>query len=192
MFEEYVERLKQLQLDIPKECENVVKRGAIHFRNVAVRFTDAYKKVDTGYYKRNWEGVATETNKNNYAVTCYNGVEYASFLEDGYSIEKKHFVPFPDSEKGNKEKPKSEPLKIEGKVLQRASGSKNAATGSPKWNKLINAIRKKYPDAEGFMAKPRRVTGLKIGRQAVNDLKSWMSNEITVILKRAILKNRKK
>lgn len=186
MFEDYIERLEKLQIDVPKECEKVVKQGAIHFRNVAVRFTDAYKKVDTGAYKRNWGGVAVETSTNNYAVVGYNGMEYASFLEDGYEIKKAHFVPFPDAD--TKKEAKSEPLEVSGKVLQQASGNKKAATGSPKWNKIINAVRKKNPKAEGFIAKPRRFTGLKIGRQSMNDLKGWMRNEMTKILKRAILK----
>lgn len=187
MFKAYSEKIQQLKENAPKTLEKLVKRGAIHYRNTAVKLTDANKAVDTGYYKRNWEGAAVQTDKETYQIVGYNGVEYASFLEDGYSIKKQHFVPFPDSDE---KKEQSKPLELSGKVLHREKGSKGARTGSAKLNKFINEFRSKYPDAKGFMAKPRRYQGKKIGRQAMKDLRAWIKNEIERAVKHLLMKGK--
>ena len=187
MFDDYAKKLEQLGKNVPEEFERVAKMGAIHCRNVAVRFSDEYKKVDTGAYKRNWETVATETSSGNYEITCYNGMEYASYIEDGYSIKKEHFVPFPDSNDKTKKENKSEPLTVKGKVLhhEKPRGNVNKKKGI---QAFMKQFRKKYPGAKGFMAKPRRVTGLKIGRQAIKDLKFWVENQLNILIKHAEMK----
>ena len=86
MFEEYAKKLEELGENVPKIFKNVAKRGAIHARNEAVNTTDRLGLVDTGAYKGNWNGTWTETSKDTYAIILQNGMEYASFLEDGHAI----------------------------------------------------------------------------------------------------------
>lgn len=139
MFKEYAKRLEDLSVDVPKVFKHVAQRGAVNFRNEAVRLTDKERKVDIGAYKGAWNAEVIEIGKGEYGIVCMNDMEYASFIEDGYSIEKQHFVPF------------------------------DKMKGSPKTSALINSFKTKYPNAKGFIAKPRRVKGLKIGKRAFND-----------------------
>lgn len=139
MFEEYSKKLEELGENVPKVFKTVAKKGAIHARNYAVKLTDTEKLVDTGAYKRNWNAEVIKTENNTYAIVFENSMEYASFLEDGYNIEKSYFLPFEKME------------------------------GSPKSNKIINALKAKYQGAKGFMVKPRRFKGRKIGRRTMND-----------------------
>ena len=156
MFDEYVKKLKDIKANVPEVFEKVAKHGAIHFRNEAVKRTDKEGLGDTGAYKRNWEAVAVEFDKETYGVIGYNGIEYASFLEDGYKIKKEHFVPFPDDNEKETKKQKHTALKTEGKIISRAKATK-----------FMREFRKTYPDAKGFLAKPRRFKGRKIGRMSM-------------------------
>jgi len=148
MFDEYAEKLKNLGENVPAIFRNIAKRGANHFVKEAVELTDREKAVDTGAYKRNWAGEVIEIGNGQYGIACMNSMEYASFLEDGYNIDKAHFVPFD--------------------VMQ----------GSPKTQALINSFKAKYPNAKGFIAKPRRFKGLKIGRRAIVDTEGWAVIEL--------------
>jgi hypothetical protein len=164
MFDEYAKKLKDIKANVPEVFKKVAGHGAVHFRNEAVKRTDKEGLVDTGAYKRNWEAAAVEFDKETFGVVGYNGMEYASFLEDGYDIKKEHFVPFPDS--GEQKKVKHTPLNAEGKVISRAkaTGGKDSGGGI---QKFMREFRQKYPNAKGFLAKPRRFKGRKIGRMSM-------------------------
>lgn len=157
MFDEYAEKLKNLGENVPAIFRNVAKRGVNHFVNEAVRLTDKEKAVDTGAYKRNWAADILEFEKGKYSIVCMNSMEYASFLEDGYNIDKAHFVPFD--------------------VMQ----------GSPKTQAFVNSFKAKYPNAKGFIAKPRRFKGLKIGKMAMIDTEGWAVIELQEELDAAIM-----
>lgn len=157
MFDEYAEKLKNLGENVPKIFKNVAGRGANHFEKTAKEYTDKEKAVDTGAFKRNWTADVLEFEKGKYSIVCMNTIEYASFLEDGYNIDKAHFVPFD--------------------VMQ----------GSPKTQKFINSIKAKYPNAKGFIAKPRRFKGLKIGKRAIIDTEGWAIIELQEELDSAIM-----
>ena len=86
MFNEYAKKLKELEQDVPKIFEKVAKKGAIKFRNEAQDRTDKEGLVDTGAYKRNWLGKATEPLPAVYGVECTNNMEYASHLEYGHKL----------------------------------------------------------------------------------------------------------
>jgi hypothetical protein len=156
-FNEYAKKLEALGENVPKIFKNVAKRGAIHFENTAKALTDKEKAVDTGAYRRNWNAEVVEFEKGKYGIVCTNSMEYASFLEDGYSIDKAHFVPF------------------------------DKMQGSPKTNQIINLFKAKYPNAKGFIAKPRRFTGLKIGKMAIIDTEGWAVIELQEELDAAIM-----
>jgi len=155
-FKDYAKKLEALGENVPAIFKQVAGRGAVHFRNEAVEQTDKAGAVDTGAYKRSWNAEVIELGNNEYGIVCMNSMEYASFLEDGYEITKKHFVPFDKME------------------------------GSPKTQSLISLFKAKYPNAKGFIAKPRRFKGLKIGRKTMNDLEGWalleLQNEIDVAM----------
>lgn len=146
-FKDFEEKFKALGENVPKMFKTVAGRSAKNFEREAVRETDRAKAVDTGAYKRNWNAEVIELN-NEYGIVCMNSMEYASFLEDGYEIRNKHFVPFD--------------------VMQ----------GSPKTQSLIASFKAKYPNAKGFIAKPRRFKGLKIGRIAFNDTEAFALMEL--------------
>ena len=86
MFEEYAKKLEKLGEDVPKIFKNVAQRGANHARKQAIEYTDEEKLVDTGAYKGSWNGTWAETSKDTYAIILQNGMEYASFLEDGHKL----------------------------------------------------------------------------------------------------------
>lgn len=185
-FKDYAKKLEALGENVPAIFKQVAGRGAVHFRNEAVEETDNAQAVDTGAFKRNWEAVAVDFGNNEYGIVGYNGMEYASFLEDGYEIKEQHFVPFPDNEKAKKKKPKHTTLKVtDGKVISKAkpTGSKTKGGGI---QNFMRDFRQKYPEAKGFMAKPRKFKGLKIGRKTMNDLEGWalleLRNEIDVAM----------
>lgn len=185
-FNDYAKKLEALNENVPAIFKQVAGRGAVHFRNVAVEETDKARAVDTGAYKRNWEAVAVEFGNDEYGIVGYNGMEYASFLEDGYEIKEQHFVPFPDNEKAKKKNPKHSTLKVTGgKVISRAKAQSGKDSGGGIQN-FMREFRKDYPDAKGFMAKPRKFKGLKIGRKTMNDLEGWalleLRNEIDVAM----------
>lgn len=183
-FNDYAKKLEALNENVPAIFKQVAGRGAVHFRNEAVAQTDKAGAVDTGAYKRNWEAVAVDFGNDEYGIVGYNGMEYASWLEDGYDIKKKHFVPFPDS--GETKKTKKTPLNVTGgKVISKAKaqGGKDSGGGI---QKFMREFRQKYPNAKGFIAKPRHFNGLKIGRKTMNDLEGWalleLQNEIDVAM----------
>lgn len=157
-FDDYYKKLEDLSENVPKIFKMVAGRGAVHFENTAKELTDKEKAVDTGAYRRNWNAEVIELNEGEYGIVCMNSMEYASFLEDGYEIHKKHFVPFD--------------------VMQ----------GSPKTQAFINSFKAKYPNAKGFVAKPRRFKGLKIGRRAMDNTEGWLllelRNEIDIAMLR--------
>lgn len=186
MFDDYAKKLKDIGENAPAIFKRVAGRGAVHFRNEAVKETDKAGAVDTGAYKRNWEAVAVEFGNDEYGIVGYNGMEYASFLEDGYEIKEQHFVPFPDNDKAKKKKPKHTTLSVTGgKVISKAKaqGGKNSGGGI---QNFMREFRQKYPNAKGFMAKPRKFKGLKIGRSAMTDTEGWalleLRNEIEVAM----------
>lgn len=148
MFDDYAKKLKDLGENVPAIFKMVAKRGAVHFRNTAIEYTDKENKVDTGNYRRNWQSEVVEIGLEEYAIVCMNSVEYASFIEDGYDIKKQHFVPF------------------------------DKMQGTPKTNKLIADFKTKYPNAKGFIAKPRKVKGLKIGRRAMQETEGFVLLEL--------------
>lgn len=86
MFDEYAKKLEALGEDVPQIFKNVAKRGAIHFRNEAVKITDREELVDTGNYRRNWNGEAVGLGNDEYGIACSNNVEYASHLEYGHKL----------------------------------------------------------------------------------------------------------
>ena len=147
-FDDYAKKLKALGENVPKIFKNVAQRGANHFVTTAKQLTDKEKAVDTGAYKQNWNAEVVEFAKGKYKIICMNSMEYASFLEDGYNIDRAHFVPFDKME------------------------------GSPKTKQLIASFKAKYPDAKGFIAKPRRFKGLKIGRRSMDDTEAWALIEL--------------
>ena len=86
MFDEYAKKLKSIQANVPAVFKKVAKLGANHFRNEAVKRTDKERLVDTGNYRRNWQGEAIEPQEGLYGIACMNNVEYASFLEEGHRL----------------------------------------------------------------------------------------------------------
>lgn len=86
MFDEYLKKLESIEANVPKVFKTIAKKGAIHARNEAVKLTDQERLVDTGNYRRNWNGEAIEPQKEVYGIILENGVEYASFLEDGHKL----------------------------------------------------------------------------------------------------------
>lgn len=157
MFDEYAKKLKDLGENVPVIFKNVARRGVNHFVKEAVELTDREKAVDTGAYKRNWAGEVIEIGSGQYGIACMNSMEYASFLEDGYNIARAHFVPF------------------------------DKMQGSPKTQQLISSFRAKYPNAKGFIAKPRRFKGLKIGKRAMIDTEGWAVIELQEELDAALM-----
>ena len=86
MFDEYAEKLKSIQADVPKVFKLVAKKGAIKAENEAKNITDKERLVDTGNYKRNWNGKQIEPQEDVFGVQLENPVEYASFLEEGHRM----------------------------------------------------------------------------------------------------------
>lgn len=86
MFDEYAKKLESIQANVPAVFQMVAKKGAVKARNEAVKITDKEKLVDTGNYRRNWHGQAIEVSNDTYGVQLENGVEYASFLEEGHKL----------------------------------------------------------------------------------------------------------
>lgn len=188
-FNDYAKKLEKLGENVPKIFKQVAGKGAIHFRNEAVKETDNVGAVDTGAFKRNWEAVAVDFGNNDYGIVGYNGMEYASFLEDGYKIKKQHFVPFPDDNEKETKKQKHTSLKTEGKIISRAkeTGSKRSGGGI---QNFMREFRETYPDAKGFMAKPRKFKGLKIGRKTIKETEEWVLKELKETLEKAIKLNK--
>ena len=143
-YSDYEKKLKAIGENVPKVFKKVARQGAYHFERVAKELTDKEGAVDTGAYKQSWTAEVEEFSKDKYSIVCMNTMEYASFLEDGYDIDKAHFVPF------------------------------DKMKGTPKTSQLINSFKAKYPNAKGFIAKPRRFKGLKIGRSAMNDTEAYV------------------
>ena len=148
MFDDYAKKLQSLGENVPAIFKMVANRGKNHFRNQAIEYTDKEKLVDTGNYRRNWNAEVVEIGSGEYGIVCMNSVEYASFLEDGYEIRQKHFVPF------------------------------DKMQGTPKTNNMIASFKDKYPNAKGFIAKPRRFTGKKVGRRAIQETEGFVLLEL--------------
>lgn len=86
MFDDYAKRLEKLGADVPKIFKMVAKKGAIHAENTAKRMTTEEKLVDTGAYRRNWNGESVELDKTTHGITLQNNMEYASHLEWGHKL----------------------------------------------------------------------------------------------------------
>lgn len=86
MFDDYAKKLEELGADVPKIFEKVAKKGAIKFREEAIKKTDLEGLVDTGNYKRNWNGKAIRLDENTVGIVGSNNVEYASHLEYGHRM----------------------------------------------------------------------------------------------------------
>lgn len=85
-FNDYFKKLEALGENAPQIFKKVAKKGAIHARNEAVSNTDRLGLVDTGAYRRNWNGEAVQFDKNTYGITLQNSMEYASWLEEGHGL----------------------------------------------------------------------------------------------------------
>ena len=85
MFDEYKKKIEAIGENAPKVFKKVAQLGAVKFRNAAVTRTDQERLVDTGNYRRNWNGEAIEF-EGDYGIVCQNNVEYASFLEEGHRM----------------------------------------------------------------------------------------------------------
>lgn len=85
MFDEYAKKLDKLTGAAPKVFKKISLWGANKAVNEAKEITDRYNKVDTGNYKRNWHGERIEPEFDTYGIVLSNSVEYASFLEYGYT-----------------------------------------------------------------------------------------------------------
>lgn len=85
-FKDYAKKLEALGENVPKVFKSVAKRGAVHAENTAKRLTDQEKLVDTGAYRRNWNAEGVELNKDVYAITLQNSMDYASHLEYGHKL----------------------------------------------------------------------------------------------------------
>lgn len=86
MFDDYAKKLKNIGANVPKVFKKVAKLGANKFRNEAVKITDREKLVDTGNYRRNWNGEAIEPEQGVYGIAGINTVDYASHLEYGHKL----------------------------------------------------------------------------------------------------------
>ena len=157
MFDAYAKKLEALGENVPKIFDRVAKKSAINARNYAVETTDRLKLVDTGNYRRGWNAEVFKLDDNTYGIALQNTVEYASFIEDGYEIRQPHFVPFDKME------------------------------GTPKAKALIASFKAKYPNATGFIAKPRRFKAQKVGKIALNDTEGYalleLQKELDVAMK---------
>jgi hypothetical protein len=85
-FKDYAKKLEALGENVPKVFKSVAKRGAVHAENTAKRLTDQEKLVDTGAYRRNWNAEGVELEKDVYAITLQNSMDYASHLEQGHRL----------------------------------------------------------------------------------------------------------
>lgn len=85
-FDDYFKKLEGIGENAPKIFKTVAKKGAIHARNEAVNNTDRFGLVDTGAYRRNWNGEPVQFDKNTYGITLQNTMEYASWLEEGHGL----------------------------------------------------------------------------------------------------------
>jgi len=169
-FKDYAKKLETLGENVPKVFKQVAGWGAKHAEKTAVELTDYEKLVDTGAYKRNWHAEVIKDGEN-YGITLQNNMEYASYLEDGYDIKKAHFVPF---EAGS------------GTTKAGKHWQTKGMEGTPKTKEFIASFRARYPNAKGFLAKPRRFKGKKIGKRTLTDLEGWalieLRNEIDVAM----------
>jgi hypothetical protein len=84
-FDDYKKRIEAMGESVPKIFNAFSKQAAIHFRNEAVAETDRQGLVDTGNYRRNWNGEAFQEG-DDYGVICSNEVNYASHLEYGHKL----------------------------------------------------------------------------------------------------------
>lgn len=138
MFDEYAQKLEELRVNVPKVFKFVAGHGAESFKKYAVQLTDEKKLVDTGYYKQSWDSHVEVDSNGLVKIIGVNTAEYASFIEDGYDTKKAHFVPF------------------------------DKMQGTTKATKFIKDFRMRYPNAKGFIAKPRRYKAQKIGKIALS------------------------
>lgn len=157
MFDQYAAKLKQYQADVPKVFKKVARKTAIKAENTAKGFTDKEGLVDTGAYKGAWEAKSQELEKDTYAVYLNNSMDYASYLEKGYILNKDVFVPFDKME------------------------------GTPKTKALIASLKAKYPGATGFLKKAGRYKGHFIGRNTLDEAHFYALEQLDKELEKAII-----
>lgn len=85
-FKDYAKKLEALGENVPAIFKQVAGRGAVHAENTAKQLTDKEKLVDTGAYRRNWNAEGVELEKDVYAITLQNSMDYASHLEQGHRL----------------------------------------------------------------------------------------------------------
>lgn len=86
MFDNYKKMLDELGANTDAIFSKVAKKGAIKFRDEAVRITDLEGLFDTGYYSENWNAKAGKTGDNIHEIVAVNTAEYASHLEYGHKL----------------------------------------------------------------------------------------------------------
>ncbi|MCM1338794.1 MAG: HK97 gp10 family phage protein [Muribaculaceae bacterium] len=86
MFDSYAKKLASVQADVPKIFKATALKGAKFAENKAKELTDQENLVDTGNYRRNWNGERIEPQEGVYGVVLENSAEYASYLEDGHKL----------------------------------------------------------------------------------------------------------
>lgn len=157
MFDQYAAKLKQYKANVPKVFSKVAKKTAIKAENTAKSLTDNDGLIDTGAYKGAWEAHPEEIDKGIYAVYLNNSMDYSSFLEKGYTLNKNVFVPFDKME------------------------------GTPKTKAFIARIKAKYPNAKGFLRKAGRYKGHFIGRQSLDEAHYYAIQQLDKEMEKAFI-----
>ena len=157
MFDQYAAKLKQYKANVPKVFSKVAQKTAVKAENTAKSLTDGNGLVDTGAYKGAWEAHSEELDKGIYAVYLNNSMDYSSFLEKGYTLNKNVFVPFDKME------------------------------GTPKTKALIARIKAKYPNAKGFLRKAGRYKGHFIGRQSLDEAHYYAIQQLDKEMEKAFI-----
>lgn len=157
MFDQYAAKLKQYKANVPKVFSKVAQKTAVKAENTAKSLTDGDGLIDTGAYKGAWEAHSEELDKGIYAVYLNNSMDYSSFLEKGYTLNKNVFVPFDKME------------------------------GTPKTKALIARIKAKYPNAKGFLRKAGRYKGHFIGRQSLDEAHYYAIQQLDKEMEKAFI-----
>lgn len=157
MFNHYAAKLKQYKANVPKVFSKVAQKTAVKAENTAKSLTDGDGLVDTGAYKGAWEAHPEEIGNGIYAVYLNNSMDYSSFLEKGYTLNKNVFVPFDKME------------------------------GTPKTKAFIARIKAKYHNAKGFLRKAGRYKGHFIGRQSLDEAHYYAIQQLDKEMEKAFI-----
>jgi hypothetical protein len=82
-FKKFYEKNERLQQEFVSWLKNFLTQRALE----ALALTRPLTPVRTGYLRRNWSVTDVTTNGKDLVVHLVNPVEYASFMEEGYSYE---------------------------------------------------------------------------------------------------------